>query len=76
MSYALLKPVKIDVIDAIPPPDDMRHLVPEALRQERSQEEIKAAQTEFERRCSDFYSEWFWFPFADQCWINTWNTTT
>ena len=75
MSYAQLKPAKIDVIDAIPPPDDMRHLVPKGLQKDRTPEQIKAAHAEFERRCSDYYSEWFWFPFADQCWVNTWDTT-
>jgi hypothetical protein len=32
---------------------------------------------EFEKRASSFYyAEWFWFPYADEAWVNCWNNTT
>ena len=72
MSYAIMKPQKIDVIDAIPPPNDMLSLVPKALRGERSDEQIASAQKRFEEQAGYYYSEWFWFPYSDQVWVNCW----
>ena len=72
MSYAIMKPIKVDVIDAIPPPHDMLHLVPKALKQYRTDAQIRESMKRFEENAGHFYSEWFWFPFADQVWINCW----
>lgn len=34
------------------------------------------AQADFERRAAnDYYAEWFWFPYSDYAWINTWEIT-
>ena len=77
MVYANMKPAKVDVIDAIPPPPSMpRSLVPKQLYQERTAEQIKKAQEDFENRATNhYYAEWFWFPYSNQLWINTWDTT-
>jgi D-arabinono-1,4-lactone oxidase len=72
MSYAIVEPRKVDVVDAIPPPRDMRERVPKALRKDRTEEEIDAAQKRFEEQAQYYYSEWFWFPYSDQIWINCW----
>lgn len=77
MTYAIMRPEKLTVIDAIPPPESLRSSVPQALRHHRTPEQIQHAQEEFERRAAnDYYAEWFWFPYADEVWINTWSTTT
>lgn len=77
MSYAVMKPAKIDVIDAIPPPPSMpRSRIPKPLYQERTDEQIRKAQEDFEHRATNhYYAEWFWFPYSNQMWINTWDTT-
>ncbi|KAF5862162.1 hypothetical protein ETB97_012059 [Aspergillus alliaceus] len=77
MTYAIMRPKKLPVIDAIPPPERLRSRVPPALYQDRTPEAIQRAQEEFERRAAhDYYTEWFWFPYADEVWVNTWSTTT
>ncbi|KAK8012820.1 hypothetical protein PG991_010195 [Apiospora marii] len=78
MTYAVMKPRKIDIGLAIPPvkKDD----IPEALRADWFGEagadaKLEAANAEFERRAADdYYSEWFWFPYQQKAWVNTWNT--
>ncbi len=50
--------------------------IPEALRPEipLTAEERQTLQLEFERRAHDsYYAEWFWFPYSDRVWINTWD---
>ncbi|KAE8389018.1 hypothetical protein BDV23DRAFT_184867 [Aspergillus alliaceus] len=77
MTYAIMRPKKLPAIDAIPPPERLRSRVPPALYQDRTPEAIQRAQEEFERRAThDYYTEWFWFPYADEVWVNTWSTTT
>ena len=77
MVYADMKPAKVDVIDAIPPPTSMpRSLIPRQLYQDRSEGQIRKAQEDFENRATNhYYAEWFWFPYSNQIWINTWDTT-
>ena len=77
MTFAVMKPKKMPVVQAIPPPPG--YVVPEALRPKLplTPAEMAQAQAEFERRAtSDYYAEWFWFPYSDYAWINTWETTT
>lgn len=77
MSYALLNPQKLPVMRAVPPPDDILPLVPAALRVSVSSEERAADIASFEAHCNDdYYVEYFWFPYADRCWVNNWNNTT
>lgn len=78
MCTAVMRPVKLDVIDAIPPPPEMKDSdIPAPLRQKRTQAEKDNNVREFERRANeDFYAEWFWFPYSQQVWVNTWKTDT
>ncbi|KAF5581507.1 hypothetical protein FPANT_8895 [Fusarium pseudoanthophilum] len=78
MCTAVMRPVKLDVIDAIPPPPEMKDSdIPAALRQKRTKAQKDDAVREFERRANeDFYAEWFWFPYSQQVWVNTWKTDT
>ncbi|KAK4642338.1 hypothetical protein QC761_0083510 [Podospora bellae-mahoneyi] len=79
MSYALMKPEKIPVLRAIPPPDDMRpDDIPPALRLADWTPEQRAADiAKFEEVATNgYYTEWFWFPYSDLCWVNCWDTTS
>ncbi|KAI9867387.1 MAG: hypothetical protein M1813_008945 [Trichoglossum hirsutum] len=75
MTYAVMKPLKPDIGLAIPPLT--REDVPFALRKTWTDAQLQQAQGDFERRAADdYYSEWFWFTYQQQAWVNTWNTTT
>jgi hypothetical protein len=80
MSYAIFKPVKLPVIETIPPPPDMpEEKIPPALRPKEPLTAEKKAQIQkdFEDRANnDYYAEWFWCPYSEECWINTWDNTT
>ncbi len=71
MTFAALRPERIPVPLAIPPPPgvDVR-----ALGFTRpSDSELQRARVDFVDRCeNDYYAEWFWFPFQSDCWVNTW----
>lgn len=73
-----MRPLKLDVIDAVPPPPDLKDTdIPEPLRPKkpRTPAEKQKAQEDFERRANeDYYAEWFWFPFSSLVWVNTWKT--
>jgi len=77
MSYAMLRPVKVDVIRAIPPPPGMKmEDIPPMLRKNITEKQRAEDQADFERRAlEDYYAEWFWFPYHDKVWINTWDKT-
>ena len=79
MSYAEMRPCKIPTAIAIPPPDEYMDKIPGVLAEpwrKLSAEEKRKAQAEFEDRASNhYYAEWFWFPFSDNLWVNTWNKT-
>ena len=36
-------------------------------------EQLAKAEQQFLADTQKFYSEWFWFPFQKNCWINAWN---
>jgi hypothetical protein len=73
MSYAALRPAKLPVPLTIPPPHGLR--LPSAV----DMRGITAAQLEtawerFVGECENaYYSEWFWFPYAHECWVNCWS---
>ena len=76
MTCAVMKPLKLPVIDAIPPPADYLPRIPKALRLDRTELQMKQAVAEFEERATThYYAEWFWFPYSDRVWVNTWETT-
>ena len=91
MTYAEMWPLKVPTILAIPPPAGVnppsalikaRDEYLQALEKEtgvkKSLEQVeKEAQADFETRANeDYYAEWFWFPYADYVWVNTWKNTT
>jgi hypothetical protein len=78
MTYALMKPEKLPVLRAVPPPSDMKEEdIPPVLRIP----DLTPAQREEDLRrfresaTKAYYSEWFWFPYSDKCWVNCWNDT-
>ncbi|KAF5010614.1 hypothetical protein FDECE_3245 [Fusarium decemcellulare] len=80
MTYAQLAPLKIPVIQAVPPPPGMdeKRIPPSLLKDWKNltPTEKEKCQKDFEQRATnDYYSEWFWFPYADNAWVNTWNNT-
>lgn len=80
MSYAELAPKKMPIIQAVPPPPGLAEEdIPPALLKywkPLSAAEKQKCQADFENRAtSDYYAEWFWFPYSDYSWVNTWNAT-
>ncbi|RPB18434.1 hypothetical protein L211DRAFT_796854 [Terfezia boudieri ATCC MYA-4762] len=78
MSYADMTPKKIPVNLAIPPPLEYykKEMIPKQLRKKYSEEQLETARLDFvDRATKDYYSEWFWFPFQKEVFVNCWNTT-
>lgn len=82
MSYAQMLPVKEDIVTAIPPPqvkdvpvDLMNGSWLEKTHPSKVAAKLAQAQTAFEcRAVGDYYSEWCWFTYQREAWVNTWNT--
>lgn len=77
MAVVDMVPVRLPLPLAIPPPRDF-DLPPEVQKmiEEKgiTKEQLEAAQMEFEKRCErDWYLEWFWFPYQEDVWVNTWS---
>lgn len=79
MSCALMEPRKVPVVEAIPPPPEMKESeIPAPLRPKHplSAERKAAIQEDFEiRALTHDYAEWFWFPYSSEVWVNTWKKT-
>ncbi|KAJ8128011.1 hypothetical protein O1611_g5625 [Lasiodiplodia mahajangana] len=78
MRTAVMRPAKLHVIEAIPPPPEMKDSdIPAELRKPRTPEQKKDDLEKFKSRANnEYYAEWFWFPFSDEVWVNTWSTET
>lgn len=82
MTYAVMKPRKVDVGLAIPPMS--KSDIPWDLAKHSSwlsdpdwAQQLEAAVVNFETRAAnDYYSQWFWFTYQQRVWVHTWNTTT
>lgn len=81
MTYVQMNPSKEDAVTAVPPPDPS--LVPpgiqpewfKGLTPEAARKKLAKHISEFENHAlNDYYSEWFWFPYQKEVWVNTWNT--
>lgn len=74
-----MEPRKVPVVEAIPPPPDMKESeIPPPLRPKTalSTERKAEIQRDFEVRASTHdYAEWFWFPYSSEVWVNTWKKT-
>ncbi len=73
MTYAKMRPYKQRVGLTIPPPAGMK--IPAGIDMTGiEQADLDAA---WERFVSDaensYFSEWFWFAFQKDCWVNCWN---
>lgn len=68
MSYAVMIPQKLPIMQAIPPPPGLADKdIPEALRIKMTPQMRQKAQEEFEKHArNDFYAEWFWFPYTSK----------
>lgn len=79
LACALMKPRKVPVVEAIPPPPGFKHTdIPLPLRPKHPLTPERAAevQRDFEHRAiNHFYAEWFWFPYSSDVWVNTWEKT-
>jgi hypothetical protein len=80
MTYAVMKPLKVDIGLAIPPinKDD----IPIALQSDwfhsnDASKKLANAKIEFDNRAANhYYCEWFWFTYQRKAWVNTWNATS
>ena len=78
MGVVDMMPVKVPVALAIPPPKGYK--IPEEVQMMCESQGITAdmlskAQEDFVHRCeTDFYLEWFWFPYQEEVWVNTWQS--
>lgn len=78
MAVAELAPTKIHMALAIPPPSDYSIPLPvqKMIKKARITEtQLTQARDDFINRCkNDYYLEWFWFPYQNKCWVNTWKS--
>lgn len=89
MSYAIMKPRKIDIGLAVPPMH--KEDIPEALRDNGdefdplagwysaadSDARFEHAIQDFEKRTlNDHYCEWFWAPYQQNGWVQTWSAVS
>ena len=78
MGIAELVPVHIPLPLAIPPPEG--YVVPKQVQAMMQKSKITEAQLDkarktFIQRCEeDYYLEWFWFPYQESAWVNTWKS--
>lgn len=72
MTYAALRPESPRLALAVPPPAGFR--VPRAVdMSDISRADLNRARKRFVRHCErDYYSEWFWFPYQQNGWVNCW----
>lgn len=79
MGVTDMMPVKVPMPLAIPPPKDypLPYEVQKMIKHKGiTDAQLSDAQKDFERRCEhDYYLEWFWFPYQDDVWVNTWSST-
>lgn len=76
MGVVDMMPVKLPIALAIPPPKD--YTIPYEVQKMCdskgiTSEMLEKARKDFIERCeNDYYLEWFWFPYQEDAWINTW----
>ena len=78
MGVVDMMPVKLPVMLAIPPPKDYplpREIQMMCESKGITSERLAQARDDFIKRCeTDYYLEWFWFPYQEDCWVNTWSS--
>ncbi|KAH6903835.1 hypothetical protein BKA70DRAFT_1110157 [Coprinopsis sp. MPI-PUGE-AT-0042] len=77
MGVTDMSPVKLPIPLAIPPPPDypLPYEIAKLIKNKGiTKEQLEQAQKDFEKRCeTDYYLEWFWFPYQEEIWVNTWS---
>lgn len=75
MTHARMKPTKPRIALAVPPPRDykMSDVIPEEIKGKNTEAEIEQARKDFIANCNRYYSEFFWYPFATEAWVNCWD---
>ena len=83
MTYAAMRPVRLPIELAIPPPQeyvtaankgDPKYKWIKDLVGQHSQETMDKALNDFIRRAeNDYYAEWYWWSLQRDVWVNTWD---
>lgn len=80
MNVTDMMPIRCPLPLAIPPPANypLPYEVQEMMEQQGiTQKMMDYAREEFIDRCeNDYYLEWFWFPYQNDVWVNTWSSTS
>ena len=78
MNVTDMMPCKRPLPLAIPPPED--YPIPNEVKQMMTgitKQQLADARKEFIQRCeNDYYLEWFWFPYQNDVWVNTWSSAS
>jgi FAD/FMN-containing dehydrogenase len=73
MTYATLAP-KLPRLALAVPPLDPSDVPAEIHMTGITAADLDAAASGFESQCEDaYYAEWFWFPYQQHAWVNTWH---
>lgn len=75
MTYAVMNPMKKDIVLAIPPPYfDGSYIPPQiSLNHSYSRLEMESSFEEFREAAeNNYYCEYVWFAYNDKCYVNTW----
>lgn len=73
LKIAVLSPRRIPTQLAVPPVPGERMPEQNDFQVNYGKEDLERARERFVKECDGFYSEWFWFPFQEDCWVNVWN---
>lgn len=73
MTYANMKPYKPPAMLGVPPPPNWDKPIPKQLDIKATPAQLAGAQKTFEDQIkTNYYNEWFWFPFQTKCFVNCW----
>ena len=83
MTYAAMRPARVPIELAVPPPQEYIDIAKKGdpkykwikdLVAKHSQTTIDEATANFIKTCeNDYFTEWIWFPLANEVWVNAWN---
>jgi len=77
MTYANFKPYSSKLALTIPPLNHHRLQLPapvlDKIFKHTTDEQLAQATANFYGQCHSYYSEWFWFVFNDDCFVNVWD---
>jgi hypothetical protein len=73
MKIARLFPRKVPTLLAVPPVEAGDVPAQGDFKVDHAPAELAAALDAFVVDCDAFYSEWIWFAFQEECWVNVWD---